>query len=618
MVKFKKNTKKSAFQVYDEILTPILVINKSIEILYLNKATKAWWQVRNEVIGKKLLNYINFDKDIIEQINTFINKEKKLSLREVKGIHPNLGELSLFINFTPLENGNFTISIVDKSEEQTIHNKYKDQIQDLIKLSKAKTEFLANMSHEIRTPMNGVMGMAELLKETSMNEVQKEYVETIYNSADSLLTIINDILDYAKIEAGKIEFEQIPFKVDEMVRGILAMFLNKVKEKNIKLLKQINSNVPDYLIGDPGRIRQIILNFLSNAFKFTENGSITVSIEYISGKNKKCTLKFSIIDTGIGIPVESQKKLFEKFTQADESTTRKYGGTGLGLAICKNLAVQMGGDVGLISKKGEGSTFWFTSTFGLGQKVETMKVHKKSIRIILIGHIFNKDLLKDNYKDTHFEFIHLNENENIYDVLNKETVNNRQVDILIFNDIHSHYKALELGYDLKQNPVTQKIHLIMVSENAQKGDAHEYHNHGFSAFLTPPLSQNVILECFILSLNKKNYEKTILTKYSIIETETSLNSDSEILSNTRITKGNILIVDDNHVNVMVAKTMLKKAGYTIDTAENGEIAVKKAKNEHFDLILMDCHMPIMNGFDASQFIMTELEKPPIIILDSAV
>lgn len=424
--------------------------------------------------------------------------------------------------------------------------------------SRAKNEFLAMMSHEIRTPLNGIMGMADLLRSSNLDEQHKRYVNTIYSSGESLLTIINDILDFSKIQAGKLEIEKIPVNLIDLIDDCAAIFSSKVFSKNIILLCTLDPNTPVLIQSDPVRLRQVILNYLSNAIKFTEKGHVEL---HISLNPQTEMLKISVQDTGAGIPEDKQTQLFRSFTQADSSTTRRYGGTGLGLAICKKLSELMGGATGLISKSGAGSTFWFTCKVDiLDDKIPDSSAFAGKKVALLMEPGIEREWLQEQLQ-------HFNAQAEFAELENIEKIN---CDWLLVDNHKIPEEGLSALLPRINLPLGQCIYL----------DAREH-----KPCIFRPLTSADLLR---LSQQKDNHDQHTL----------NINHDNENpLNGIRI-----LVAEDNAVNQMVIEALLKKLGAEFKLVENGVQALQtiSAEPQGFDLILMDCEMPEMDGFTATE------------------
>lgn len=440
--------------------------------------------------------------------------------------------------------------------------------------TKAKSEFLANMSHEIRTPMNGVLGMVELLKGTTLDHQQHRYVSTIYNSGAALIDIINDILDYSKIESGKFEVERIDVDLIDIVDGCVSVFSNKCNESKVQLYVDFDPSIPAAIVSDPVRIRQILLNLISNAFKFTSEGHIKISID-----KSKDLIRFSVQDTGIGLNEEQQGKLFQSFSQADSSTTRKYGGTGLGLAISKKLSELMGGEIGVISEENKGSTFWFT-----------VKDHANST---------DRDLPYDESLLSKFDLYFAHPNDQFFESFQRF--------------LNSRFKHIEFTSD------ASRLKELLTNTSGYPCERFIIHGSFSDTLKNTNITKNRLNQCIIIcgAGEALNFQKFVPSSH-IIESPVSIGhikkalrlslSKTDVVEKDdiacNIKEYHFLVAEDNKVNQMVITGLLRKQGATYEVAANGEEALQlfKADYAKYDLILMDIEMPIMNGYAATEAI----------------
>lgn len=567
----------------------VTVINASIKTLFL-------WLIAYVIINRIVATPLNNIAEAINRLNPNRRQvENDNDLELTKNLVSKNDELAVLVkSFVSMkeallkrdkEIGGYQKHLEEKVEERTL---------SLEKANKAKSEFLANMSHEIRTPMNGVLGMVELLKDTELNVKQEQYTDTIYRSGQTLLSILNDVLDYSKIEAGKMELEKIPFDLETLLHDCASIFAFTSCEKQVELVSHVGPGTPTQLIGDPTRLRQVIMNLLGNAFKFTEEGEVDLRCHLMSedADEQDCILiKFEVVDTGIGMSDEQQAKLFKSFSQADSSTTRKYGGTGLGLAICKQLAEMMGGEIGVVSVANAGSKFWFTAKVYLdtGEQKNTLidlEQFKGKNLLVVDDHTTFLEVVEEMASSLGMETRTAKNSHNCMQVLD-HLREEESIDVVLLDlrlpDESGMKVARKIHEVLKEK--TPKIILTSAGRLIPKGN--ELADAGIDYTLDKPISSKSLREALALALD--------------IGVDSVDAAPVEGIDRDGFGALRVLVAEDNSVNQMVIKGLLKKFDIIPVIANNGLEAVKAYQDaeQPYDLVLMDCEMPEMDGWEAT-------------------
>ncbi len=448
----------------------------------------------------------------------------------------------------------------------------------------AKSEFLATMSHEIRTPMNGVLGMAQLLSETTMSAEQRDYVRTIYQSGLGLLTIINDILDFSKIEAGKLTIEPLPFDLLSALEEVCELMTPQVQQKKLELMLRYDPSCPRLVIGDTGRIRQIVLNYLSNAVKFTEHGHVLVDVSTLKVERSRVRLRISVSDSGIGIAADKAGTLFQRFTQADASTTRRFGGTGLGLAICKALTEMMGGQVGVNSEFGQGSTFWMELTLPLQGVATEPERNLSDMRILIVdASALQRKVIHEILARRGALVQEAGSARQALSLLNAARQRGIPMQTLLVDYALPDINGLTLGRFIISDKVLRECKVVLLTPPNQRADARRLHEAGFASVLPKPLRQDALV---------RTLRSILLPGVPNSPAELTLPSPMPLALRPGL---RALLAEDNLVNQKVATKMLERFGVSVDLAHNGIEAVRLYLQARYDIILMDCQMPDMDG-----------------------
>jgi len=475
-------------------------------------------------------------------------------------------------------------------ELKTAHEKAEEANQ-------AKGDFLANMSHEIRTPMNAIIGMSYLASKTELSEKQRNYVSKIQSSSHALLGLINDILDFSKIEAGKLDMETIEFCLGDVFDNLSTLLSEKALDKNLELLFSVDKEVPSYLLGDSLRLGQILVNLSNNAVKFTDKGEIIVSVKTVEKKSDQVVLQFSVKDSGIGLTQEQIGKLFKEFSQADSSTSRKYGGTGLGLTISKKLTEMMKGKIWVESEPGKGSSFIFTATFGLAaefkEKILAPSIDLQGMKVLVVdNNAAAREILQETLESFSFKVSVASSGQEGIDQLEK-AAQDQPYELVLMDWKMPGMDGVEASKLIKSsNKLTKIPSIIMLTAYSREEVTRQAKGIGLDGFLTKPINPSILLDSILEVFGKK------------VEKRVRRGGDSQVDTEAlkAIQGAKILLVDDNEINQEIGNEILEQVGCYVTIANDGKEAVEKVAQSEFDCVLMDIQMPVMDGYTATRII----------------
>ena len=626
--------------VVDNILDGMVIIDKTGLITFINPAvTQIFGYSADELIGNNvsvLMPNPNRDKhDSYLQNYCSSGRATVVGIsRDVIGLRKDGSEFHLSLSLSQFEADGelrFTGLVRDitaaKEAEQKLQrylvdlesararteiqaNELMAQAEDLAEAKNraeeatiAKSRFLASMSHEIRTPMNGVLGMTHLLLDTEMSDNQRDFGETIRSSGEALLALINDILDFSKIEAGKMQIEPIPFDLYVAVSEVAGLLARLPGDKPVELLIRCAPEAPRFLVGDSGRIRQILLNLLGNALKFTDKGHVILTVEGVEETPEEATVRISIHDTGAGIEPAAQAKLFEAFTQADASTTRRFGGTGLGLAICRKLVILMGGEIGLESEPGIGSTFWFTLRLPKCEALPGAEMRNddvEGVRVLVVDDLaISRSVIEERLNGLGMVATGVSSGKEALARLQAARQAGKPFHVAVLDHKMPELDGEALARMIKSDPLLGETRLVLMTSISQRKNITRFEAAGFSGFLVKPFLPDTLGGIVAATWNGGEAISKLVTPHSIARKATS-GGNAEQDKPARDCR--VLLAEDNIVNQKVGASMLTKLGCRVDVAANGKEAVEMWQSLPYDAVFMDCEMPEMDGYEATRAI----------------
>jgi signal transduction histidine kinase/CheY-like chemotaxis protein len=627
----------------DSMRMGVVLLDKNMDVVFVNKANYALWKwdpsaIKLGVPFRALIdaNRYNGMYDIADdQWETFIAArlaeiaKGDIAPRELE----RLDGVTMVYSCTSLSDGKRLVCYYDISQQKEAEKVFKDAEQKAILADRAKSEFLANMSHEIRTPMNGVLGMAELLARTDLDPKQKTFTDIIVKSGNALLTIINDILDFSKIDAGQLALDPAPFRLAEAIEDVATLVSARAQEKDLELIVRVEPGLPEHVVGDVGRIRQIVTNLMGNAVKFTESGHVLVDVTgKLDPSSGMVSLLFKITDTGVGIPAEKLRLVFEKFSQVDTSSTRRHEGTGLGLAISTKLVALMGGEIGAESEVGKGSTFWFTISLqaqGVAAKKKILPFDVAGSRVLIIDdNPVNRSILLEQMRSWSFDACAATGGHEGLAVLSQAKSIGLEVDAIILDYHMPELNGADVARLVRQNPSLEPIPVILLTSVDTAMQGAEFNGIRIDAHLMKPARSSMLFDTIVGVIREARshaHELQELPKpKSLVELSQQMLQAAPVLESapvipvksapalqsaaaiepvpTKPKTVDILVAEDNAVNQIVFTQILESLPYSFEIVDNGRKAVEAMKAKTPTMILMDVSMPEMNGLEATQAI----------------
>ncbi len=598
--------------IIDSSPNSVIILDEKGDVARANRQASSTFGVRHEPItGLPISRFVSCEHEWNGDVPAFLGA----ACKDSSGVRPDGSTFPIDIQFSTVSVRGETlyvavlVDITARKAAEAILIQAKEQAESAVR---AKSEFLAMMSHEIRTPMNGVLGMTSLLGDSALSIEQRQYVDAIKHSAQLLMSVINDILDFSKVEAGKLSIEPIPFDLQIAVAEVAELLVPRAIDQNLELVVRYATDAPRRVIGDSGRIRQVLLNLAGNALKFTENGHVVIGVEALrtGGEGR---FRFEITDTGIGISADKLNALFQPFTQADASTTRRFGGTGLGLSISKRLVELMGGEIGVTSADGEGSTFWFTLPLAEDTSPAPQPIPSVSlgdVRVIVVDDVpINVQVQREFMKSWGMRVDSATNGNHALEMIRSAARDGDPYRVALFDFLMPGMDGEMLARSVRGDPALKDISLILATSAATRGDAERFHAVGFNAYLTKPFRPETLLhtlEAVLAGPRGWSKDEPIITRHALNERK---RPDAPQLKPVekramagapRMNVARVLLAEDNPVNQIVAVKMLERLGCRVDVAADGQEAVTMSERFPYDVIFMDVQMPIFDGLEATR------------------